>query len=74
MMGIPSDPRFLATARWRLGRLFPHLPERTAFHKRRLRLSGAIEALTREFARHSPGFYDDNAARGLHASGVRTLS
>jgi hypothetical protein len=58
MMGIPSDARFLAGARRQLGHLFPHLPERTAFHKRRLRLSGVIEAMIREFARHSPGFYD----------------
>jgi hypothetical protein len=36
------------------------LPERTAYHKRR-RLSGAIEAPITEFARHSPGFYDDIA-------------
>jgi len=59
MMGIPSDPRFLAAARRQVGHLFPHLPERTAFHKRRLRLSGVIEALIAEFARHSPGFVDD---------------
>jgi hypothetical protein len=59
MMGIPSDPRFLMAARWRLGHLFPCLPERTAFHKRRLRLSGVIEALIAEFAKHSPGFYDE---------------
>jgi Transposase DDE domain len=59
MMGVPSDARFLRSARRQLGHLFPHLPERTAFHKRRLRLSGVIEALIREFARHSPGFYDD---------------
>src|ERR1035441_774999 len=59
MMGVPCDERFLRAARRQLGHLFPHLPERTAFHKRRLRLSGAIEALIREFARHSPGFYDD---------------
>jgi hypothetical protein len=59
MIGIPSDARFLRAARRQLGHLFPHLPERTAFHKRRLRLSGVIEALIREFARHSPGFYDD---------------
>jgi hypothetical protein len=59
MMGIPSDPRFLAVAAKRLCHLFPHLPERSAFHKRRLRLSGVIEALIAEFARHSPGFYDD---------------
>jgi hypothetical protein len=59
MMGIPSDARFLRGARRQLGHLFPCLPERTAFHKRRLRLSGVIEVMIREFARHSPGFYDD---------------
>jgi hypothetical protein len=58
-MGIPSDPRFLAVAARRLTHLFPELPERTAFHKRRLRLSGVIERLISEFARHSPGFYDE---------------
>ena len=59
MLGIPSDERFLALARRRLCHLFPHLPERSAFHKRRLRLSGQVEALIAEFARHGPGFFDD---------------
>jgi hypothetical protein len=59
IMGIPSDARFLAVAAKRLVHLFPRLPERTAFHKRRLRLSGQIEALIAHFARQSPGFYDD---------------
>jgi Transposase DDE domain len=59
IMGIPSDPRFLAVATRRLAHLFPQLPERTAFHKRRLRLSGVIERLISELARHSPGFYDE---------------
>jgi Transposase DDE domain len=59
MLGVRSDEQFLAVARLRLGHLFPQLPERSAFHKRRLRLSGSIEALIAEFARHSPGFYDD---------------
>jgi hypothetical protein len=61
MLGIASDERFLAVAARRLAHLFPVLPERSAYHKRRLRLSGAIEALIAEFARHSPGFYDDVA-------------
>jgi hypothetical protein len=56
---IPSDPRFLAVADKRLRHLFAKLPARDAFHKRRLRLSGQIEALIAEFARHSPGFVDD---------------
>jgi hypothetical protein len=59
IMGIPSDPRFVAVADKRLRHLFPVLPTRDAFHKRRLRLSGQIEALIAEFARHSPGFVDD---------------
>lgn len=59
LLGITSDPRFLAAAQWRLLHLFPYLPERSAFHKRRLRLSPTIEAMIAEFAKHSPGFYDD---------------
>lgn len=61
MLGIPSDERFLALAARRLGHLFPVLPERSAYHKRRLRLAGVLEELIAEFARHSPGFYDDVA-------------
>jgi hypothetical protein len=59
MLDCRSDEQFLALARWRLAHLFPALPERSAFHKRRLRLSAVIEGLIAEFARHSPGFYDE---------------
>jgi hypothetical protein len=59
IMGITSDPRFLAVAARRLVHLFPNLPSRDAFHKRRLRLSPQIEALVAHFARQSPGFFDD---------------
>jgi hypothetical protein len=59
IMGIPSDPRFVAVADKRLRHLFPTIPARDAFHKRRLRLSGQIEALIAHFARQSPGFFDD---------------
>jgi hypothetical protein len=59
IMGIPSDYRFVAVAGKRLGHLFPTIPTRDAFHKRRLRLSGQIEALIAHFARQSPGFFDD---------------
>jgi hypothetical protein len=58
IMGIPSDARFLAVAQRRLGRLFSSLPERSTYHKRRLKLSGHIEALIARFARESPGFFD----------------
>jgi Transposase DDE domain len=59
IMGIPSDQRFLAVARKRLSHLFPVLPNRPGYHKRRDRLSDTIEALIAVFARDSPGFHDD---------------
>jgi hypothetical protein len=59
MMGIPSDARFLAVAQKPLGRLFPRLPQRPGYWKRRDRLTDVIEALTADFAKLSPGFYDD---------------
>ena len=59
IMGIPSDYRFIMVADRRLRHLFPVLPSRDAFHKRRLRLGGQIEALIAHFARHSPGYTDD---------------
>jgi hypothetical protein len=59
IMGIPSDYRFVAVAGKRLRHLFPTIPTRDAFHKRRLRVSCQIEALSAHFARESPGFFDD---------------
>jgi transposase len=59
IMGIPSDERFLRVARKRLIHLFPQLPNRSGFHKRRGRLTDTIEALIAEFARDSPGFHDE---------------
>lgn len=59
IMGIPSDPRFLAVATKRLCHLFPKLPKRPGFHKRRARLADTIEALIAEFGRHSAGWTDD---------------
>lgn len=59
MMGIPSDERFLKVARKQLRHLFPRLPKRPGFRKRRDRLADTIEALTEVFASDSPGFHDD---------------
>jgi Transposase DDE domain len=59
IMGIPSDQRFLAAARTRLAHLFPVLPKRAGYLKRRQRLADTIEALIAVFARDSPGFHDD---------------
>src|SRR3954453_6737648 len=59
MLGIPSDGRFLAVAVKRLGHLFPQLPKRPGYWKRRQRLADVIEALIAPFARLSPGFDHD---------------
>ena len=59
IMGIPSDPRFLAVAAKRLNHLFPRLPKRPGFHKRRAKLADSIEELIVQFASHSPGWEDD---------------
>ena len=59
IMGIPSDERFLAVARKRLAHLFPRLPLRPGYYKRRERLSDTIEALIAVFASDSPSAHDD---------------
>ncbi len=59
IMGITSDPRFLAAARKRLIHLFSTLPDRAGFYKRREALADTVEALIAEFAAHSPGAVDD---------------
>jgi hypothetical protein len=58
LLGVPSDRRFLALARRRLGHLFPRLPQQPGYFKRRQRLSDVIEALIAEFARHCAGWDD----------------
>ena len=59
IMGITTDPRFLAIARKRLCHLFPTLPDRAGLYKRREALSDTIEALIAVLADHSPGAVDD---------------
>ena len=59
LMGIPSDRRFLRAARRQLGHLFPVLPSQDALHKRRRRLTDAIEWLIGVFVTQSPGASDE---------------
>jgi hypothetical protein len=59
LLRIGSDEQFWAIAPWRLGHLFPRLPQRPAYVKRRQRLSDVIEALIAEFAEHTAGGHDD---------------
>ena len=59
IMGVPSDRRFLAVARKRLGHLFPTLPQQSGYFKRRRRLAETLEWLMGMFASQSPGSEDD---------------
>lgn len=59
VLGIDSDEQFWAGAPARLGHLFPQLPKRPAFVKRRQRLTDHIEALIARFAEHTNGGSDD---------------
>jgi Transposase DDE domain len=59
LLGIRSDEQFSAVAPIRLGHLFPRLPKRPGFVKRRQRLADTIEALIAEFAQHTTGGHDD---------------
>jgi hypothetical protein len=59
MMGITSDARFIRTARKQLVHLFPVVPNRPGYLKRRQRLGDTIEWLMGVFASDSPGFCDD---------------
>jgi hypothetical protein len=58
-MGVPSDARFLNRARKHLAHLFPLLPNRPGYLKRRQQLSDTIDMLISVFASDSPGFHDD---------------
>jgi hypothetical protein len=59
IVGIASDARFAAVAARRLSHLFPALPKRPGYWKRRQRLPEVIEALVAEFAQLSRGFDHD---------------
>jgi hypothetical protein len=59
IMGIASDHRFARVAAKQLAHLFPGLPKRSGYFKRRDRLAGTIEALIRMFASQSPGWEDN---------------
>jgi hypothetical protein len=59
IMGIPSDPRFLARARKELRDLFPELPQQPGYWKRRRRLAVTIERLVGVVAAECPGATDD---------------
>lgn len=57
-LGCPNDRKFLQMARWRLGHLFPYLPEQPGYNKRIRALAPAIARTITHLATCSPSFFD----------------
>jgi Transposase DDE domain len=58
-LAIPNDRKFLALARWRLGHLFPYLPQQPGYNKRLRALAPTIARVITQLAVSSPSFCDN---------------
>lgn len=58
-LAVPNDRRFLALARWRLGHLFPYLPQQPGYNKRLRALAPTIARVIGHLAVSSPSFCDN---------------
>jgi len=58
-LAIPNDRKFLALARWRLGHLFPYLPQQPGYNKRLRALAPTIARVITQLAVASPSFCDN---------------
>ena len=58
-LGVPNDRRFLALAGWRLGHLFPYLPQQSGYNKRLRALAPTIARIITQLAVGSPSFCDN---------------
>ena len=58
-LGVPNDRKFLALARWRLGHLFPYLPQQSGYNKRLRALGPTIARVITHLAVSSPSFCDN---------------
>jgi hypothetical protein len=58
LLDVPGDRRFLALARWRLGHLFPYLPQQPGYNKRVRALAPQIVRLLNVVVFESPSFCD----------------
>ena len=57
-MEVPGDRKFLGFAAWRLGHLFPYLPQQPAYNKRLRALVPQIERSINYLAYVSPSMFD----------------
>jgi Transposase DDE domain len=58
-LAVPNDRKFLALARWRLGHLFPYLPQQPGYNKRLRALAPTIARVITQLAVASPSFCDN---------------
>ena len=58
LLDCPGDRRFLAIARYRLGHLFPYLPQQPGYNKRVRALAPSIVRLLNQIVFESPSFGD----------------
>jgi hypothetical protein len=58
LLDLPGDRRFLAFARWRLGHLFPYLPQQSGYNKRVRALAPQIVRLLNVIVFESPSSCD----------------
>jgi Transposase DDE domain len=58
-LGVPNDRKFLALAGWRLGHLFPYLPQQSGYNKRLRALAPTIARVITQLALASPSFCDN---------------
>ena len=58
-LAVPNDRKFLALARWRLGHLFPYLPQQPGYNKRLRALAPTIARVITHLAVSSPSFCDN---------------
>jgi hypothetical protein len=58
-LGLPNDRQFLALARYRLGHLFPYLPQQPGYNKRLRALAPTIARVITHLAVSSPSFGDN---------------
>jgi len=59
LLGLPNDRQFLALAVYRIGHLFPYLPQQSGYNKRVRRLAPQIAACINHLAAISPSFADN---------------
>jgi hypothetical protein len=58
-LAVPNDRKFLAIARWRLGHLFPYLPQQPGDNQRLRKLAPTIARVITHLAVGSPSFCDN---------------